>query len=75
MNYGDLNTIENIYEYNYQMRTGVNPTLDKDVQRSVEKRPIYNRVGLKDGSKLGEIIPLKTVIFLPYLDNTILADV
>lgn len=68
-NYGEANSIQNIYEYNYQKRTGLNPTLDKDIQRSVEKRPIYNRVGLKDGSKLGEIIPLRTAIFCPILTS------
>ena len=68
-NYGSGDLIENIYEYNYQKRTGINPSLDKDIQRSSEKRRIYNRVGLKDGSKLGEIIPLRTAIFCPILTS------
>lgn len=68
-NYSQNDSIQNIYEYNYQARIGTstNPSLDKDIQRSVETRPILNRVGLKDGTKLGEIIPLRTAIFCPIL--------
>ena len=43
--------------------------MSKDIQRTTEGRPVYNRVALKDGSNLGIIISQGTTILMPILTS------
>lgn len=65
------NSIQNLYEYDYLARTATRARLSKDIQRTVETRPIYNRVGLKDGANLGLVIPFGTSIMIPVMTATV----
>ena len=51
-NYGSGDLIENIYEYNYQKRTGINPSLDKDIQRCLLKKAYLQSCRFKGWVKI-----------------------
>ena len=65
------NSIQNLFEYDYLNKTATSARLSKDVQRTVENRPIYNRVGLKDGANLGIVVPFGTAIMIPIMTATV----
>ena len=46
------NVIQNIYEYDYKPKKTATKEPKTDVQRATERRPIYNRMQLKNGSEL-----------------------
>ena len=61
-----MTSIQNIREYDYP-----GSRVLKEMERATETRSLYNRVGLQDGTNLGELITLDTAIFIPILTSMV----